>query len=82
MQLAKSKDCHYPRNAEYLCDSQNNRISGRCQSSGVLKTRNTFRKLEQFPSSGERAEDTYSLGLPSPEHATRPNFQNSVSSSV
>jgi hypothetical protein len=39
-------------------------VFGLCPSSGILKKQKntTFRKLDLFPSSGEGAGDTYSVG--------------------
>jgi hypothetical protein len=54
-----------PNNAAYILpvhlDTQNPRIRGICPSSGILENI-TFRKLNLFPSSGERRESPAPLG--------------------
>jgi hypothetical protein len=45
-----------------MCDTQNYWGSRLCPTSGILKTRNTFRKLGLFPSSCDGGEDTYFVG--------------------
>jgi hypothetical protein len=42
-----------------VCNTQNYWVFGHFPSSGILENRNTtFRKLDLFPSSGERGEKT------------------------